>query len=822
MSKLTLGSLFDGSGGFPLGGILAGIKPLWLSEIEPAAIRVTERRLPNVKHYGDISKLNGAELPPVDIITFGSPCQDMSLAGRREGLNGSRSNLFYQAIRIIKEMRCATNGRYPRYIVWENVLGAFSSSKGEDFRAVLESVCKIKNENLSIPKSQKWNTAGEIVGDGFSVAWRVLNAQLWGVAQRRRRIFLVGCLDSECAGEILFESDGLSEYSAERFGAWQQAAGGFSDCAGAANSAGFCPTQSAKARGIGFASESAPTLRAENVSAAVFENHSQDGRYSGPLDASPTIGATLGTGGNNAPLVVGLYDVRFTSENTKNVRHNVYETDTSRTVDTGGNAPDMNQGGVAIVAIQGSLVGREPPNGPQGSGINEDVSFTLNATDRHAVAYGIDRAAFNQGRNAQYNIAVDAETEPTIVAKGPNAVTVPTYSASRATFYSKIDEEVVGTITASDYKGAPVVNDFEYIVRRLMPKECARLQGFPDWWADVGVDEPTTEEIEWWRGIFNEYSVALGKNTKPKSDKQIIKWLKSPQSDSAEYKLWGNGVALPCVFFVLAGIAWCNSHNSGNRCLCNSDVDISDEKSYYVTTKSEREDIIMKINYNIKGARRKELAQAVAEFIGGDIKYLGVPTMAYSVMYYTVTRDGALEFDDKTEMEEVDKLLEHLTKCGFCPSEGERAGGGEITSESEQTPHSANFGLTFEMPSESVNIENLNNLLSAKGELIKKALGIDELPIETGAYTVKFPWFKQRLNQDEGQAYMQFISAICEMSLKSKHINPKPKEITNEKYAFRCFLLRLGFIGDRYKSDRKILLKNLKGSSAFKSPKLQS
>lgn len=324
MSKLTLGSLFDGSGGFPLGGILVGIKPLWLSEIEPAAIRVTKRRLPNVKHYGDISKLNGAELPPVDIITFGSPCQDMSLAGRREGLDGSRSNLFYQAIRIIKEMRCATNGRYPRYIVWENVLGAFSSSKGEDFRAVLESVCKIKNENLSIPKSQKWHTAGEIVGDGFSVAWRVLNAQLWGVAQRRRRIFLVGCLDSECAGEILFESDGLSEYSAERFGAWQQAAGGFSDCAGAANSAGFCPTQSAKARGIGFASESAPTLRTENVSAAVFENHSQDGRYSGPLDASPTIGATLGTGGNNAPLVVGLYDVRFTSENTKCSRYGLF------------------------------------------------------------------------------------------------------------------------------------------------------------------------------------------------------------------------------------------------------------------------------------------------------------------------------------------------------------------------------------------------------------------------------------------------------------------------------------------------------------------
>lgn len=819
MSNLTLGSLFDGSGGFPLGGILAGIEPVWSSEIEPFAIRVTERRLPSVKHYGDISKLNGAELPPVDIITFGSPCQDMSLAGRREGLDGSRSNLFFQAIRIIKEMRGATNGRYPRYIVWENVLGAFSSSKGEDFRAVLESVCKIKDENVSIPKSQKWNTAGEIVGDCFSVAWRVLNAQLWGVPQRRRRIFLVGCLDSERAGEVLFESDGLSEHSAERFSAWQHASGGFGCCTRAANSAGFCPTQSAKARGIGFESESAPTLRAESVPAAVYENHSQDGRYNGPLDASPTIGATLGTGGNNAPLVVGLYDVRFTSENTKNVRHNVYETDSARTVDTGGNAPDMNQGGVAVVAIQGSLVGREPPNGPQGSGINEDVSFTLNTADRHVVAYGIDRAAFNQGRNAQYNIAVNAETEPTIVAKGPNAVAVPAYSTSRATFYSKIDEEIVGTITASDYKGAPVVNNFEYIVRRLMPKECARLQGFPDWWADVGTDDPTAEDIERWRGIFVEYSAALGKKTKPKSDKQIIKWLKSPQSDSAEYKLWGNGVALPCVFFVLAGIAWCNNHNSIDKCLCNNDVEISGEKSYYVTTKSERESITMKINYNVKGARRKDQARAVAEFVGGDLKYLGVPAMAYSVKYCTITRDGTLEFDDKTKSEEVEKLLDNLTKRGFCPSEGERSSGGEITSESEQTAHSADLGLTIEMPNESVNIENLNNLLSAKGELIKKALAIDGLPIETGVYTVKFPWFKQQLSQDEGQAYLQFISAICKMSLKSKHINPKLKEIANEKYAFRCFLLRLGFIGDRYKSERKILLKNLKGSSAFKSPK---
>jgi len=189
-NELTLGSLFDGSGGFPLGGMLAGITPLWASEIEPFAVRVTTKRLPQMKHYGDVSALNGAELPPVDIITFGSPCQDMSIAGKRSGLDGSRSSLFYEAVRIIKEMRCATDGRYPRFAVWENVPGAFSSNKGEDFRCVLESLCQVKDESVSVPRFEKWTTAGEILADGFSIAWRVLDAQYWGVPQRRKRIFL--------------------------------------------------------------------------------------------------------------------------------------------------------------------------------------------------------------------------------------------------------------------------------------------------------------------------------------------------------------------------------------------------------------------------------------------------------------------------------------------------------------------------------------------------------------------------------------------------------------------------------------------------------
>ena len=222
--KLTLGSLFDGSGGFPLAGLLSGVTPVWASEIEPFPIRVTTKRLPFMKHYGDISAMNGGKVEPVDIITFGSPCQDMSVAGKRAGLDGSRSNLFYEAVRIIKEMRCATDGKYPKYVVWENVPGAFSSNKGDDFRCVLESVCQIKDETAVISQPDKWFPAGEIVGDDFSVAWRVLDAQYWGVPQRRKRIFLVADFAGRRAGKILFESEGLSGYSAKSLRSWQETA----------------------------------------------------------------------------------------------------------------------------------------------------------------------------------------------------------------------------------------------------------------------------------------------------------------------------------------------------------------------------------------------------------------------------------------------------------------------------------------------------------------------------------------------------------------------------------------------------------------------
>ena len=588
-NELTLASLFDGSGGFPLGGILAGITPLWASEIEPFAVRITTKRLPQMKHYGDVSSLNGAELPPVNIITFGSPCQDMSIAGKRSGLDGSRSSLFYEAVRIIKEMRCATDGRYPRFAVWENVPGAFSSNKGEDFRAVLESLCRIKDETVSVPRSEKWTNAGEILADGFSLAWRVLDAQYWGVPQRRKRIYLVADFDSECAGKILFESEGLSGYSAEGFKAWQRTAAATESGSGTTgavclndqggnrmdvteevtctlraeahhppcvmeSAAGFCTEHSAKARGIGYEDETSPTLRAGTVPAAVYENHSQDTRYTELHGIAPTVSSTYGTGGNNQPFVVEdtrCFDVRFTSDGTKNARHNCYETDTSRTIDTGGNSPDSNQGGVAVVAVQGSMIGRADKNGPQGSGINEDVSFTLNATDRHAVA-------FSQDSYTKYseNDKCGALRATGGMYGGGSETLV--YSTSKNSYHTEAEENLANTLVASDYKDPPTVNSPEYIVRRLTPTECARLQGFPDWWcADLGTDEPTDEELRFWKEVFETHRKIIGSAVKPKSEKQIRTWLKNPHRDSAEYKLWGNGVVLPCVYFVLSGIVYC-------------------------------------------------------------------------------------------------------------------------------------------------------------------------------------------------------------------------------------------------------------------------
>ena len=454
-----------------------------------------------MKHYGDVSAINGAQIEPVDIITFGSPCQDMSIAGKRDGLGGSQSSLFYQAVRIVKEMREETNGQYPRYIVWENVPGAFSSNKGEDFRTVLEEICRIKDPAVSVAGCARWQPAGCILGNGYSVAWRVLDAQYWGVPQRRKRIYLVADFAGERAGKILFESEGVSGYSAEGFRAWQKAAGAAEKCPDAA--------------GIG--------------DAIAVENYGIDGRVriqeNGVVQ---TLTTHMGTGGNNVPLVAepvrkvyGICSKGSNSMKSPNPASGFYEATASRCLDANGGNPTCAQGGMAVVALQGSMIGRKGKNGPQGSGAGEDISFTLNTADRHAVAY----------------------------------------STSKNSHHTEALKNVAGTLVATDYKDPPTVNDrvseTRYIVRRLTPIECARLQGFPDWWCShLETGNPSEEDIRFWSDVFETHRKALGKKTKPKTRNQIIKWLKEPYRDSAEYKMWGNGVALPCVWFVLSGIAY--------------------------------------------------------------------------------------------------------------------------------------------------------------------------------------------------------------------------------------------------------------------------
>ena len=537
--QLTLGSLFSGSGGFELAGLLAGMKPVWNSDIEPFAIRVTTKRLPEVKHYGDVSTLNGAELEPVDVITFGSPCQDLSIAGKRAGIqDGERSNLFFQAIRIIREMRESTDGKYPRYAVWENVPGAFTSNGGEDFKAVLEAIVGIATQEappLPAPEQGRWPTADLLVGDGWSVAYRVLDAQYWGVPQRRKRIFLVADFAGDSASKVLFDSEGLSGYSPEGFRAWQRAANGAAPGAGETGiwclnpqgrsgvditrditcaliaqdhgnhpvvldepvkAAGFLTESSATARTIGYEEEKSPTLRAGNVPGTLaLESNPTAGRVRiEPRNVSQTITKRWGTGGNTQGLVAEPIEQKpygigsYSSEAWKsgNPKAGIYEAETARTLDQGGGTPACQQGGMAIV-------------------------------ETYAMTTG---------------------------------------------YYTQVEAEKAPPLLARDYKDPAVVTDreegeAEYRVRRLTPTECARLQGFPDWWcADLGTENPTEDEIIFWTEVFETYRKVANPDGKPKSRSAIVRWLRQPYTDGAEYRLWGNGVFLGNPYFIMAGIVW--------------------------------------------------------------------------------------------------------------------------------------------------------------------------------------------------------------------------------------------------------------------------
>ena len=453
---MKLMSLFDGSGGFPLAASLCGIEPVYAAEVEPYPIAVTKNRFPKMKHLGDVSKVKGGEIEPVDIITFGSPCQDMSIAGKRAGLKHAdmgddettRSGLFLEAIRIIKEMREATNGVYPRYAIWENVPGAFSSNRGEDFRTVLEEFIRVKEKDAVMPDVPKagWPYADCYSGNGWSLAYRVFDAQYWGVPQRRRRIYLVADFRGQRAGEILLKPEGLRRNSAQSGTHGQETARCAKNSVGTAIGGVDRYNQS-------FLSGLAQTLRA-----------------SGGGDCIPTVLAP-----------------------------------------------------VAVYCHQGNGIDRADTAGCNGKGVCEDKCYTLNTIDRHAVCFP----------QQTYNKFIQEDIEATLKASGGT--------------YGGGSENLVAEQSFSPIR---------YIVRRLTPTECARLQGFPDWWGEIPKkDNLTDDEYTFWLNVRNTYAKINNKTTKEYSKEQMLSWYNKLHSDSSEYKMWGNGIALPNALYVMQGIA---------------------------------------------------------------------------------------------------------------------------------------------------------------------------------------------------------------------------------------------------------------------------
>lgn len=475
MKGMTLGSLFDGSGGFPLAGAMNGMTPVWASEIEPYPLRVTAARFPHMKQLGDVTKIDGAAIDPVDVITFGSPCQDLSVAGKQTGIHaGKRSSLFFEAVRIIREMRGITNGKYPRFAVLENVPGAFSSNKGADFRAVLQALCEIAEPGVSVPEPPrgKWTKAGCVVGDGYSIAWRVYDAQYWGVPQRRKRIYLVADFGSERAGEILFGRESVRGDSAQgreaREGAADDATGGAGgDCCA------FDIT------GVNSNSMKSPS----------HDNCFRECQVSRSLDTFS---------GSPECNQGGTCVVYPKTARTLAARH-----DSSPCVDRGQNVVALDCGNLI-----GSAAGFNDSLGEHASGgmeYSEECSPTLRAGDVRAVVYDCR----GNGRwDIVPNLTGDHEnrvTDYTAVCVGNGQMHQTELGDKTGALNCMHDQQAV------IHSAKP---PRRYIVRRLTPLECCRLQGFPDWWED-------------------------GANG----------------SDSARYKMWGNGIALPCAADVMRRIA---------------------------------------------------------------------------------------------------------------------------------------------------------------------------------------------------------------------------------------------------------------------------
>lgn len=573
-------------------------------------------------HLGDITKMSGYTIPPVDVITFGSPCQDLSIAGKRAGMAGERSGLFSEAVRIIREMRYATFGAYPKYAVWENVPGAFSSNKGEDFHAVLQSLCRVIDPDATIPRPTdarggiKWPRAGAILADHYSLAWRTMDAQHWGVPQRRLRISLILDLTGGRAGEILFEPESLRGHFAPGVTPGQATAGTAENGAGTANRAFTLKIRS----GCEGGGKGALVQTEKSATLSTLQDQTL-------FVAEP-------------PRAYSFDSLASNSMKSSNPHSGCREVEIAKTLDTSPPDPAKNQGGIAILdalpfdttqitspqngsnphfgdpchplaatahppaavcetvfaesiveptfCIQGNTIDRADTAGANGTGVKEDVCYTLNTIDRPAVAFALDcrnmtvneelSATLQAKDNGEQSLNyINPVAEPLIYdARGNgDGITSPTMTGdhnSRVTDYTAITlqgDTVAGALLARDYKGPgradslgrviaqPVGADLyngtltgdkavtltaatakggtntgpsviekiiRWIVRRLTPTECERLQGYPDGWTDLG-----------------EWIDSKGKTHK--------------DADTPRYKALGNSIALPQWYYVLGGIA---------------------------------------------------------------------------------------------------------------------------------------------------------------------------------------------------------------------------------------------------------------------------
>jgi DNA (cytosine-5)-methyltransferase 1 len=708
--SFTIGSLFDGSGGFPLAATMCGGTPKWASEIEPYPIAVTKSRFPDMKHLGSITDIKGGEVDPVDVISFGSPCQDLSVAGKRAGLkheaNGddetTRSGLFMEAVRIIKEMREATNGVYPRFALWENVPGAFSSNKGEDFRIVLEELIKIVEPSAVMPEVPKngWPYADSYCGDGWSLAYRVLDAQFWGVPQRRRRIYLVADFRGECAGKVSFEREGLRGYFETSRTPWQAVTGDAENCSGAADckrkcygiDAAITTGGNCTAQGSCVYEDIQATLKAGGVHGVAYALEPGIAAREGGHIYEDVSGTLRANAGDNQMAVAYSFDsLASNSMKSKNPHSGCRQVEVAKCLDTTDPNPCKNQGGIAVVEqVPYTLKIRSGcEGGGKGALIQTDKSATLSTLNdqylfqpvgiidsiggqaergwegevspclkashyKFAPCVAIPQSVYSiENHPADSRVDIDESgkvqtltsrmgtggnvpmvMEP-VVFDGAN-VTSPVNASNpqpgdpchtlstdsrnflveavnmiegqpipihdQATRFSgkrgdKSDgkgnglgvgepgdnmntltagdrhavayctdvgffnsqEEMSPTLLARQYKDPHLVTysqDLHYVVRRLIPTECCRLQGFPDFWGHPDEKtEFTDEEYEFWLNVRNTHAVINDKATKEYTKDQILKWYNGLHTDSSEYKMWGNGIALPNALYMMQGIA---------------------------------------------------------------------------------------------------------------------------------------------------------------------------------------------------------------------------------------------------------------------------